>query len=201
MADHRFAETLSAAQRGDEDAFRSLFRSVQPGLLRYLGVLAGPLAEDVAADTWVSVVRDLHRFRGDEAGFGGWVFTIARARLHDEQRRVYRRPTPVGDDLLLVEPAPAGFDPAEQAVQAAGTATALTLLATLPADQGEAVLLRHVVGFDVAQTAKILGKRPGAVRVACHRGLARLRAELDASGAPPGAAVTKPGLRAIEGMT
>jgi RNA polymerase sigma-70 factor (ECF subfamily) len=201
VAGHRFEETLSAAQRGDEDAFRSLFRAVQPGLLRYLGVLAGPVAEDVAADTWVSVVRDLHKFRGDESGFGAWVFTIARARLHDEQRRVCRRPTPVGDDLLLLEPAPRGLDPAEQAVQAAGTATALALLATLPRDQAEAVLLRHVVGFDVARTAKILGKRPGAVRVACHRGLARLRAELAESGAPPGAAVTKPGLRAVEGMT
>jgi RNA polymerase sigma-70 factor (ECF subfamily) len=54
------------------------------------------------------------------------------------------------------------------------TEAALTLIRTLPRDQAEAVLLRHVAGLDVARTAEVLGKRPGAVRVAAHRGLRRL---------------------------
>ena len=198
MAGDSFAAILGAAQRGDEDAFRLLFRSVQPRLLRYLAVSAGGAAEDVAADTWVSVVRGLGRFVGDEPAFEAWVFTIARARLRDEQRRSYRRPAPMGSGQLLAGSAAGGLDPADCAVEAAGTAAVLALIATLPPDQADAVLLRHVVGFDVARTARVLGKRPGAVRVASHRGLARLRALLDVeTGARRATAVTNGALPAI----
>jgi RNA polymerase sigma-70 factor (ECF subfamily) len=51
---------------------------------------------------------------------------------------------------------------------------ALTLIATLPRDQAEAVMLRVVAGLDVKQAAAVLGKRPGAVRIAAMRGLRRL---------------------------
>jgi RNA polymerase sigma-70 factor (ECF subfamily) len=170
-------------------------------LLRYLDVVAGELADDVAADTWVSVVRGLSRFTGDESAFGAWVFTIARARLRDEQRRLYRRPIPADPAPLLADSS-AGQDPADQAVESAGTVAALALIATLPPDQGEVVLLRHVVGFDVAQTAQILGKRPGAVRVASHRGLARLRTALGGDvELPAGGGVTNARFRAIGGVT
>jgi RNA polymerase sigma-70 factor (ECF subfamily) len=54
------------------------------------------------------------------------------------------------------------------------TQWALRMISTLPPDQAEAVMLRVVAGLDVAQTAKVLGKRPGAVRVAALRGLRRL---------------------------
>ena len=63
--DDDFASVLAAAQDGDEAAFAILFRSVQPALLRYLRTLARNLydgtADDVAADTWVQVVRGLNR--------------------------------------------------------------------------------------------------------------------------------------------
>ena len=56
---------------------------------------------------------------------------------------------------------------------------ALELIATLPRDQAEAVLLRAVVGLDAVSAGKVLGKRPGAVRVAAHRGLRALGRRLD----------------------
>jgi RNA polymerase sigma-70 factor (ECF subfamily) len=62
------------------------------------------------------------------------------------------------------------------------TEAALELIKTLPRDQAEAVLLRHVAGLDVARAAEVLGKRPGAVRVAAHRGLRRLSGMLDPAG-------------------
>src|SRR4051812_38065793 len=60
-----FPALLAAAKGGDEDAFRPLYRTVQPLLLRYLHSLVGDDAEDVAAETWLHVVRDLGRFEGD----------------------------------------------------------------------------------------------------------------------------------------
>ena len=61
-----FSDLIAAARAGDDAAFTTLFRSVQPVLLRYLRTIGGRLADDVAAETWVSVVRGLGRFRGDE---------------------------------------------------------------------------------------------------------------------------------------
>ena len=69
-----------------------LFREIQPRLLRYLRALTGGEAEDIAAETWLQVVRGLGRFSGDAQGFRGWVFTIAHARAVDVWRASGRRP-------------------------------------------------------------------------------------------------------------
>jgi RNA polymerase sigma-70 factor, ECF subfamily len=168
-----FERRLAAARHGDEASFTELFRSVQPSLLRYLRTMGGPLAEDVAADTWLSVVRGLDRFRGDESGWKAWVFTIARARLVDAQRRAARTPTPVDTDVVL-DGCPATDDVVGTVEDMFSTEAALALIGRLPEQQAEVILLRFVGGLDVGQTARALGKRPGAVRVASHRGLKRL---------------------------
>jgi len=172
-----FQERLAAAKEGDESAFVELFRSVQPALLRYLSTIGGPLAEDVAGETWVSVVRGLDRFSGDESGWRAWVFTIARARLVDAQRRLSRMPDTV-DAQEVLESRPDDVDVPAHVEEIFSTEAALALIGTLPTEQAEAVLLRHVAGLDVARTAEVLDKRPGAVRVAAHRGLRRLSALL-----------------------
>ncbi|MGH3331648.1 MAG: RNA polymerase sigma factor [Nocardioidaceae bacterium] len=173
MTASSFQERLSAAKKGDEASFTELFRSVQPQLLRYLRAMGGELAEDAAAETWVSVVRGLHRFKGDDAGWRGWVFTIARARLVDAQRRAGRTAVPVDAEAML-EGTAGNDDVVDSVEEMFSTEAALALVARLPKEQAEVVLLRHVAGLDVKQTAEILGKRPGAVRVASHRGLHRL---------------------------
>lgn len=173
MPESDFELRLSAAQAGDEASFTELFRSVQPSLLRYLGAMGGPLADDVAAETWLSVVKGLGRFRGDESKWKAWVFTIARARLVDARRRAARTPTPVDTDVVLDGHA-APDDVAGSVEERFSTEAAVALIGQLPEQQAEVVLLRYVGGLDVARTARALGKRPGAVRVAAHRGLARL---------------------------
>ncbi len=168
-----FEQRLAAAQAGDEAAFVQLFRGVQPTLVRYLATLGGPMAEDAAAETWVRVVRDLHRFRGDEAGWRSWVFTIGHARLRDAQRRARRETVTVDAELEpMLGPAADGGEAAVD--ELLSTESALALIGRLPHDQAEAVLLRYVVGLDAPAAARVLGKRPGAVRVAAHRGLRRL---------------------------
>jgi RNA polymerase sigma-70 factor (ECF subfamily) len=64
-----FPGLLAAAQGGDEQAFAVLWRDLQPAVLRYLRVAAPVAAEDLATDTWVSVIRGLARFTGDEPSF------------------------------------------------------------------------------------------------------------------------------------
>jgi RNA polymerase sigma-70 factor (ECF subfamily) len=173
------AGAVGRAQQGDAEAFRLLYRDIQPRLLRYLHALAGQDAEDIASETWLQVTRDLPRFTGTYDGFRGWVTTIARHRALDHHRKTTRRPRalPLPADDLAARPAPA--DTAQAAIDAAATRTAITLIATLPPDQAEAVLLRAVLGLDAATAAHILGKRPGAIRTAAHRGLKTLHKRLE----------------------
>lgn len=167
------AGVLRAAQAGDDEAFRQLYRHVQPGLLRYLRVLVGEDAEDVASEAWLQIARDLRRFRGELDGFRGWAATIARHRALDHLRQQRRRPVSAAAVEHLVD-LPSNADTAGSAVAAVGTDWALALIARLPRDQAEAVLLRVVVGLDSAGAAKVLGKRSGAVRTAAYRGLRKL---------------------------
>ena len=183
-----FQDELRAAQTGDERAFASLFRAVQPMLLRYLGGLtynlADGTADDVAAETWVQVVRGLGRFRGDEQGFRAWVFTIARAKLVDARRRASRLPVPEDVEQRLADVAvPSAADAVELLFT---TERALALVRSLPMAHAEVVLLRYVAGFDVKETARILGKGEGAVRVTAHRALRRLEEMLEGAERGPG---------------
>ncbi|MGI5152605.1 RNA polymerase sigma factor [Plantactinospora sp. CA-294935] len=163
---------VRSAQQGDEYAFRMLYRELQPGLLRYLTVLVGPDAEDVASETWLQIARDLTTFAGGP-GFRAWATRVARNRALDHLRHQRRRPTlPVPVEALAE--LPGAEDTAASADEGLGTDTAVALIATLPRTEAEAVLLRTVIGLDAESTARVLGKRPGAVRTAAHRGLRRL---------------------------
>jgi RNA polymerase sigma-70 factor, ECF subfamily len=168
-----FASVLARAQRGDEAAFACLWLDVNPALVRYLRVVSGEVDEDVAAETWVTVVRGLARFRGDEMAWRGWVFTTARRRAVDEGRRRARRramsASRAGDPMSL--PAP---DPAQAVLEDLDTEAALALVARLAPLQAEVIVLRVIAGLDVESAARLVGRRPGAVRVAAHRGLRRL---------------------------
>jgi RNA polymerase sigma-70 factor, ECF subfamily len=178
MTASEFDRRLRAAQDGDETCFTELFRSVQPRLLRYLRTVGGGLADDVAAETWLSVVRSLHRFSGDERQWQAWVFTIARARLVDARRRAGRAAVPVDGDMLA-EAGPAAADVSGTVEEMFSTEAALELIGRLPRHQAEVVLLRYVAGLDVTRTAAALGRRPGAVRVTAHRALRRLAGMLE----------------------
>jgi RNA polymerase sigma-70 factor (ECF subfamily) len=172
---------VRAAQAGDERAFRLVYMQVHPGLLRYVRVLVGDDAEDVTSEAWLHVVRDLHTFRGTAADFRAWAATVARHRALDHIRLTRRRPAYPTDELP--EPRTSG-DAADLALDSMSTADAVALIATLPIDQAEAVMLRAVLGLDAVAAGKVLGKRPGAVRMAAHRGLRRLADRLGSQPSP-----------------
>jgi RNA polymerase sigma-70 factor (ECF subfamily) len=183
--DAELGEAVARAQAGDESAFAVAYRIVQPGLLGYLRGLVADDAEDVASDAWLEIARDLRRFKGDGAGFRGWSATIARHRALDHLRRQRVRPraTALEQDVLDL---PGPHSTHDQALESLSTERALELVRALPPDQAEAVLLRVVVGLDGPAAARVLGKRPGAVRTAAHRGLKRLARQLGVTDDGPG---------------
>ncbi|OLZ74161.1 RNA polymerase subunit sigma-24 [Streptomyces sp. IMTB 2501] len=179
--DGELGAAVARAQNGDEAAFAVAYRIVQPGLLGFLRGIVGEDAEDVASDAWLEIARDFGRFKGDGAGFRGWTATIARHRALDHLRRQRVRPRAGGTEQDVLD-LPGPHSTHEQALESLSTERALELVRGLPRDQAEAVLLRVVVGLDGPAAARVLGKRPGAVRTAAHRGLKRLARQLGVGG-------------------
>jgi RNA polymerase sigma-70 factor (ECF subfamily) len=173
---------VAAACSGDEAAFVGLFREVQPRLLRYLRAVCGGDAEDIAAETWLQVVRGLARFSGDAQGFRGWVFTIAHARTVDAWRASARRPEIVTD---TVPDQATERDVLGDVEEIISTEAAMALLRELPEAQAQVLMLRVVAGLDVTKTAEVLGRTPNHVRVLAHRGLRALAAVLEERSALP----------------
>jgi RNA polymerase sigma-70 factor, ECF subfamily len=184
-----FPQTLARAATGDAPAFAVLWRETQPMLLRYLRLIAGGEAEDIAQQTWLRVIEGLAGFTGTEPGFRRWVVTIARNTHVDQIRRAVRHPEDLTADPTLGSVEPVAADVADVVTERLSTEWALRLIATLPAAQAEMVALRVIAGLGVADVAEIVGRSPGAVRVALHRGLTRLRELLD----PPPIGVTRDG--------
>jgi RNA polymerase sigma-70 factor, ECF subfamily len=123
----------------------------------------------------------LSGFRGDQSDWRAWLFTTARRRSIDETRRRSRRPTSPLDDL---EPGqmPSAPDTADLALRNLATQRAIALVSALPPLQAEVIMLRVVAGLDTEAVAELLGRSPGAVRVAAHRGLRRLAGILASAG-------------------
>ncbi len=165
-------DALARACAGDEAGFLELWRNFQPRLLRFLRAVGCADPDDVASETWLQVVRDLHTFAGGQDEFRRWLFTIGRNRAIDAARARSRRPVtqvPVGFDIVAdhqrVE---------DQVLDGISVQDAVALLASLSRDQAEAVALRVIAGLETPDVARILGKSAGAVRIALHRGLKTL---------------------------
>ncbi|RKN05228.1 RNA polymerase sigma factor [Streptomyces radicis] len=174
-ADIDLTEAVHAAQEGDETAFHAVFRAVHPRLLGYVRtIVAEPDVEDVTAEAWLHISRDLSRFSGDADRFRGWTARIARNRALDHLRARGRRPQEMRADEDALADMPSSADTAEEAIASLATSRAFQLVAELPQEQAGAVVLRTLFGLDSKRAALVLGCRPGAVRTANHRGLRRL---------------------------
>ncbi|NYI05962.1 RNA polymerase sigma factor ShbA [Allostreptomyces psammosilenae] len=180
----RTRELVLRAARGDERATDDLLAEVHPLVLRYcrsrLARLPGGarhFVDDVAQEVCLAVLCALPRYRDEGRPFEAFVYGIAAHKVADLQRAAMRGPTSTAlpaDDLT--EKPDDALGPEEQALLSSEAEWAKGLLASLPAHQRELVLLRVAVGLSAEETGRVLGMSPGAVRVAQHRALNRLRA-------------------------
>lgn len=172
----RFSSVLSAAREGADWAWAELYDELAPRLLRFIASQGAIEPEDCLGECFLQLVRNLPTFTGDEDSFRAWVYLLARNRVVDEWRAAGRRPvTPSGELVALQQhrrPAEAADAPLARRDTIAGILTRLT------PDQRAVLVLRVLDGFSVAETAVILGRSPGAVRVLQHRALRHLRDSL-----------------------
>jgi RNA polymerase sigma-70 factor, ECF subfamily len=168
--------TLAAG--GQPAAIESLLRQIRPMVVRYcrarLGHISGhyQVADDVAQEVCIAVLSALPRYRDMGRPFASFVFGIASHKVADARRNAARLAIPT-EDL------PDGPDdrpgPEETVVAYIEAERARALLARLPVHQRELLVLRVLSGMSAQETGQALGMSAGAVRVAQHRALARLR--------------------------
>ncbi|AXI81345.1 RNA polymerase sigma factor ShbA [Peterkaempfera bronchialis] len=177
-------ELVGRAVQGDGRATDALLAHVHPLVLRYcrarLARLPGGArhhVDDVAQDVCLAVLCALPRYRDEGRPFEAFVYGIAAHKIADLQRAAMRGPASnaVPADVLP-ETADQSLGPEERALLSSDAAWARELLACLPPRQRELVLLRVAAGLTAEETGEVLGMSPGAVRVAQHRALNRLRA-------------------------
>lgn len=169
-----------------------LYRELAPAVHGYLSAQGAHEPEDLTGEVFLQVVRDLHRFDGDERSLRAWVFTIAHRRLLDDRRRSRRRPaeTSIGpSELARGAPAPrdeqlVAPSAEEQALADVGAERVRRLIDDLPAAQRTVLLLRVLGGLTVRETAAATRKRPGAVKALQRRGVAAIRNALAGEGVP-----------------
>jgi RNA polymerase sigma-70 factor, ECF subfamily len=172
-------DLTSRAARGQPAAIESLLEHIRPMIVRYcrarLGRAAGHyhVADDVAQEVCIAVLSALPRYRDMGRPFASFVFGIASHKVADAMRSAARLAVPT-EDL------PDGPDeqpgPEETVVAYLEAQRARALLAQLPGHLRELLILRVVTGLSAEETGNVLGMSAGAVRVAQHRALARLRA-------------------------
>jgi RNA polymerase sigma-70 factor, ECF subfamily len=167
------------AIQGDTGARDALLGHVRVMVHRYcrarLGRLPGSehAADDVAQEVCLAVLAALPRYQDQGRPFEAFVFGIASHKVADVQRSAVRAAVPT--DEMPDEP-DLGPGPEDQAVRSSDAAMVRSLLDRLPATARELLILRVAVGLSAEETGSALGMSAGAVRVAQHRALARLRA-------------------------
>ncbi|BBA99599.1 putative RNA polymerase ECF subfamily sigma factor [Actinacidiphila reveromycinica] len=175
---------------GDQRATHDLLAAVHPLAERYcrtrLSRLPGDarhFVDDLAQEVCLAVLCALPRYRDLGRPFEAFVVSIASHKIADLQRAAMRGPGAAVPSDEMPEKPDDSLGPEERALLNSDAAWARKLLARLPDHLRELVLLRVAVGLSAEETGRVLGMSPGAVRVAQHRALSRLRAIAEESGA------------------
>ncbi len=174
----RFEHVLGCARNGEPWALEALYQDLSPAVAGYLRLQGAEDPEGVTSETFLSVMKSLSRFSGDEHAFRSWVFSIGHRRLIDERRSRARRIQTVPiEEAGEAAPPDAGRGPSveDQVLGSMGSERLIGLCNRLSADQRDVVLLRLMADMSVAEVAHALGKRQGAVKAAQKRGLEALR--------------------------
>lgn len=182
------AELIELARDGDVRAYGVLVGRYRDVAFRtaYLITRNAADAEDAAQDAFVKAYYALDGFRAGES-FRPWILRIASNEARNRRRSAGRRERLT---LRLVEGGPAGgtaLSPEATALDRESRESLLTALESLPERDRTVIAYRYLLELSEAETAQVLGVRPGTVKSRLSRALARLRAAMpvDVAGGVP----------------
>lgn len=150
------------------------YANYSPMLRGYLlGRIRDPLAADeCTSETFLRAIAQGRRFRCTGDGVRPWLYTIARNIANDYEKKAWRRlETPVE---FIADERDIGPTPEQSAIRMELARTLHRCIDQLPADQRDCVLLRFISGLSVGETARILGRKDGAIRALQHRAIRNL---------------------------
>ncbi|ANI38480.1 sigma-70 family RNA polymerase sigma factor [Mycolicibacterium vaccae] len=186
ISGERLDGVVAEAVAGDRDALREVLETIRPLVVRYCRARVGTAersglsADDVAQEVCLAAITALPRYRDQGRPFLAFVYGIAAHKVADAHRAAGRNKS---DPMEVVPERFAGeAGPEQLAIDSEASARMAKLLKVLPEKQREILILRVVVGMSAEETADAVGSTAGAVRVAQHRALARLKSELTANG-------------------
>jgi RNA polymerase sigma-70 factor (ECF subfamily) len=168
-------QLVQLAQGGDADAFGSLFERHAPAIFRYLYAHMDNRedAEDLTEEVFLRVWRSLSNYREQGSPFVAYLFRVARNALIDFYRRSQHAKNQISlEDGMFSED---GADPGDVVLNKIDNQEVRNLLSQLREEYRTVLVLRFLGDLSPDETAQVMGKSAGAVRVLQHRALAALR--------------------------
>ena len=153
-------------------SFRALYELNRLPVFRYVYALTGGSqadAEDVTAETFLRAWKARHQFAGEMDAAIGWLIRIARSLVIDDFRRTVRASRNLPTDL------DSESTPEQTAVQEEQQKILFRLVADLPEEQREIIVLRYLLGWRVNDIARHMGVSENRISVSLHRTLSKLR--------------------------
>ena len=186
ISGERLDAVVAEAIAGNRDALREVLETIRPCVVRYCRARVGTAersglsADDVAQEVCLAAITELPRYKDQGRPFLAFVYGIAAHKVADAHRAAGRNRA---DPMEVVPERFAGeAGPEQLAINSESSARMNALLQILPEKQREILILRVVVGMSAEETAEAVGSTAGAVRVAQHRALSRLKTEIMATG-------------------
>jgi RNA polymerase sigma-70 factor (ECF subfamily) len=179
-------EVVVQAVAGDREALAKVLGIIRPIIVRYVRARIGSAersglsADDVAQEVCLAAITALPRYKDQGRPFLAFVYGIAAHKVADAHRAAGRNKADATD--TLPERPSTDLGPEQMAIDSESAARMDRLLSTLPEKQREILILRVVVGMSAEETAEAVGSTAGAVRVAQHRAIARLKGEIGEAG-------------------
>jgi RNA polymerase sigma factor (sigma-70 family) len=164
---------IEAAKDGAAWAWESLYAEYAGYVNGYLRRRGAADPDDLTAEVFFQVARDIHRFEGDEATFRSWLFVIAHRRLVDDRRSQARKLDTVDEDSRQLDTE--GGDVEREVMEQLAQSWVEDLLAKLTEDQRHVLALRIIADLTLEETAQVLNKRVTAVKALQRRALQSLQ--------------------------
>ena len=186
ISGERLDSVVAEAVAGSRDALREVLETIRPLVVRYCRARVGTAersglsADDVAQEVCLAAITALPRYKDQGRPFLAFVYGIAAHKVADAHRAQGRNKSDPMD--VVPERLSGEAGPEQMAIDSESAARMATLLQVLPEKQREILILRVVVGMSAEETADAVGSTAGAVRVAQHRALGKLKAEIMATG-------------------
>ena len=168
--DPAIARAVARAKSGDNDAIRFLYLRYKDNVYGYvLSILRDAHeAEDATQTVFLKLISVIHKYEPRHVPFTAWILTVARNVALDSLRQ--RRPVPFEQVIESWRPADDVSHDRRRGLEQA--------LETLPEDQRDVIVLRHLVGLSPGEIADRMGRTESSIHGLHHRARVAVRREL-----------------------